>query len=94
MTPEQEVYLGQRAKEVIENEAYIAAFDAIRQELIDQWQESPARDKDGRETLWLMLKQLDKLKLTLEGTMSAGRMKAADLTYREKTKLQRWLGAS
>lgn len=95
MTPEQEIYMAQRAHEVLTNEAYIQAWDAIRKEVIEQWEQSPARDKDGRESLWIILKQLDKLKITLEATMDAGKLKSADLAHREKTRLQKlnvWLG--
>lgn len=92
MTPEEEVYLAQRAGEVLTNEAYIAAFEVLRKEITDQWEQSPARDVSGRESLWIMLKQLDRLQSTLEATVQAGKLKELDLAYREKTRLQKLSG--
>lgn len=94
MTPEEEIYLSNRAKEVLENEAYLKAHDDIRAEIITQWENAPARDTAGRESLWIMLKQLDKLKATLEQTMGAGKLAEANLRHREKSLLQKandWL---
>lgn len=89
MTPEQELYHASRAKEVLENEAYILAHDEIRKEIVHQWENAPVRDWEGRESLWVMLKQLDKLRLTLEATMQAGKLATAELRHREKSMLQR-----
>lgn len=83
MTPEQELARADRAKEVLENEVFIEAFAAIRKELIEQWEQSPARDEKGRELLWLMLKQADKFKLALVGTMEAGKLAKASLQHQQ-----------
>lgn len=88
MTPEREIYLSNRAKEVLENDAYTAAFESIRQEILNQWNTSPARDVDGRESLWLMNSLLTKLQLTLESTMQGGKVAAADLRHKQ-TLIQR-----
>lgn len=86
MTPEQELYNANRAKEVLENEAYILAHDEIRKELIQQWENAPVRDTAGRESLWIMLKQLDKLRLTLEGMVQGGRLAELNLAHVTKTR--------
>jgi hypothetical protein len=83
MTPEQQLYLANRAKEVVENEAYIAAFEAIKEEILLQWKTSPARDADGREKLWLMQSLLQKLQLCLESTMDGGKLAKAELQHRQ-----------
>ena len=83
------IYMANRAKEVVENEAYIEAFAAIKQEIQDQWESAPARDTEGRERLWLMQSLLKKLKTTLEATISGGKLAAANLEYREKTLQER-----
>ena len=61
-TLEQRLYEGDRAREVLENEAFIAAFDATEKEVIEQWTNSPARDVEGREKLWQYLMILRKVK--------------------------------
>ena len=85
MTPEHEVSLGQRAAEVLENEAYIAAFESIRTEILDQWKNAPARDTEGREQLWLMQSMLNKVQATLESTMQGGKMAMMNLMHESKT---------
>lgn len=93
MTPERQIYIANRAKEVLENEAYLEALALIKTEIDTQWRTSPARDTDGRERLWLMQSLLSKLQATLETTMQSGKLAAADLRH-QKTMLERandWL---
>lgn len=95
MTPERQIYIANRAKEVLENEAYLEAFALIQTEIETQWRTSPARDTDGRERLWVMLSLLSKLRATLETTMQSGNLAAADLQHK-RTMMQRandWLGS-
>ena len=74
MTLEKRAQQGGLAREVLENEAYVRAHDAIKKEYIEAWLNAPQRDKEGREEIWLTIKLLDKLKATLEATMMDGRM--------------------
>jgi hypothetical protein len=83
MTPEQEIYLANRAAEVLENEAYLKAYDAIREELTQQWKHSPARDVEGREKIWLMLAMLEKVQACLKATMDGGKLAKAELQHRQ-----------
>jgi hypothetical protein len=88
MTPEREIYLANRAKEVLENEAYLDAFALIKTEIENQWRSSPARDAEGREKLWLMQSLLTRLQATLETTMQSGKLAAADVQHK-RTMAQR-----
>lgn len=83
MQIDQRIYNGNRAKEVIENEAFIAAFELIKDEVITQWQQSPARDTEGREKLWLMLQMASKLESTLKTTMETGQLAQLELTHQQ-----------
>lgn len=83
MTLEQRLYLGDRAKEVLENEAFVAAFEAIEQEVIEQWTNSPARDADGREKLWSYLHLLRKVKAQLTTTLETGKLAKLDLQHQQ-----------
>ena len=67
-TLEQRLYLGDRAKEVIENEVFVDAFTQIQNEVIEQWTNSPARDAEGRERLWTYLQMLKRLQAQLQQT--------------------------
>lgn len=87
-TIEERLYLGDRAREVLENEAYNDAFSQIKSEVMQQWADSPARDTEGREKLWLMQSLLSKLQLTLQTTMETGKLASLELEHK-RTLLQR-----
>ena len=88
MTPEKEIALGYRAEEILENPAYIAAFASMKQEIEDQWKNSPARDVEGRERLWLMQSLLGKLQITLAAVMQGGNVAKMNLKH-EQSLLER-----
>ena len=79
MNLEQRIFEGDRAKEVLENEAFQAAFDAIEQEYTEAWKTSPARDAEGREKLWTYLMLLRKVKAHLQTTLETGKLAALDM---------------
>ena len=96
MTLNQRIYDADQAKLVLENEAFQRAFEDIKQELTEQWKTSPARDQDGREKLWLMLKLLDKLELCLKSSLDSGKLAAKELEYQQSMadKAKAWVGLS
>src|SRR5574337_1296579 len=97
-TIEERMHAGSRAKDVLENEAFSAAFDAIEQELVNAWKSSPARDAAGRENIWTYLHMLHKLKAQLVSTMETGKLAQLDLEHkrtlveRAKAGMSSWLG--
>lgn len=92
-TLQQQVYDGEQARQVLENPAFIRAFESIEQEHVEAWKNSPARDSHGRETLWTTVKLLHKLKATLEAELSNGRMAAHELEHQTAKELREHLGA-
>jgi len=82
-TLENRLHDGSSAKEVLENEAYIAAFEAIKTDILDQWTNSPARDADGREKLWTCLKLLQKVQTQLQTTLETGRLAQLELQHKQ-----------
>lgn len=94
MTLEQQIYMANRAKEVLDNEAYLKAFDDIEKELIDAWKSSPQRDVEGREKIHLSLTVLTKVRTALQTTMERGRVAADQLIYKESLlkKAKGWIG--
>ena len=83
MTPEERIYRGARAKEIIESDVFQDAFTAIETEVIEQWKNSPARDEAGRQSLWQYLKLLEKLRANLQSTMETGKLAQLDLLHKE-----------
>lgn len=91
MTPEQRVYNGDRAREVLENEVYQQVFHDLKTEIAEQWTKSPARDLEGREKLWLMQSLLSKLEAMLQTTLDTGKLARLDLDHK-RTLAQRAKG--
>lgn len=83
MTLEQRLFQGDQAKLILENEAFIAAYEAIEKDVIEQWTNSPARDPDGREKLWTYLQMLRKLKAQLTTTLETGKLAKMDLRHQQ-----------
>jgi len=85
MTLEQNIYNGNRAREVLDNEQFIAAFEAIEKELIEAWTTSPQRDLEGRERIHQYLTLLKKVQAHLVSTLETGKL--ANLEVRHKQTL-------
>lgn len=71
-TLDKRIYDAAKAKEVLDNEAFQSAFDDIRKEYTEAWMNSPARDVEAREKLYLMLQLTNKLQATLTGMVADG----------------------
>jgi hypothetical protein len=69
---------------VLENEAFIRAFETIEQEYIEAWKNSPQGTSEGRESLWTTVKLLHKLKATLEAAMTDGKLARIELEHQER----------
>jgi predicted ArsR family transcriptional regulator len=82
-TLEQRIYDGNQAREVLDNEAFAAAFADIKQEINDQWAQSPARDHEGREKLYQLLKLTDKLEATLRTSLETGKLAKLELEHQQ-----------
>lgn len=82
-TIEQRMYHGDRAKEVLENEAFQAVFADIEQEVMTQWTNSPARDVEGREKLYTYLMLLRKVKTCLHTSLDTGKLATLDLQHKQ-----------
>jgi len=94
MTLNERIYNADQAKLVLDNEAFQRAFDDIKQELVEQWMKSPARDEAGRQSLWLMLKLLEKLEICLKSSLDSGKLAAKELEYQQSIaeKAKGWIG--
>ena len=79
---ETRLYNGDRAKEVLENEEYQRAFNDLKTEIVEQWKNSPSRDVEGREKLFLMLGLLNKLERMLQASLDTGKLAKLELQHR------------
>ncbi len=79
---EYEIARGERAQQLLNDPLLVEAFETIEKELHDQWQNSPARDAEGREKLFLTLKCLHKMHGHLVNVLESGKMAKATLAQR------------
>jgi hypothetical protein len=80
---EKRIYDGHRAKEVLENEAFQQVFKDIEQEFVEQWKESPARDNEGREKIWIYLSILRKVETHLKTALDTGKLAELELQHKQ-----------
>ncbi len=88
MTPEQEAHRGQEAELLLRNDLLREALDAIDAEVVKQWQDCPARDKDGKEALWQLMKTAQKFRRILTGHIETGKLARENLRRHEASRLR------
>lgn len=91
MTPEQEAHRGDEAARLLENDLLREALDAIDAEVVSQWQECPARDKEGKEALWQLMKTAQKFRRILTGHIETGKLARENLRRIEESRIRRLL---
>lgn len=80
---------GQYAMSLLENELLKEALDAIDKEVMEQWIACPARDKEGKEALWQLIKTSRKFRDILLGHIETGKLATAQLKRFEQPGLLR-----
>ena len=95
-TLDERMVQGGQAREILESPVFNEAFDAVEKEILDKWKNSPARDQEGREKLWLMLSMLQKAKQALVQTMESGKLASLDVAHQQtlKDRARAWFGQS
>jgi hypothetical protein len=71
---EVEISRGIRARAILDDPLVGEAFAAIERECLAEWRRAPARDVEGRERLWLMLKMTERLKAHFVSLIDSGRL--------------------
>ncbi len=74
MTPDQERQRTELAKSILENPVFQDAIKQIKQELYGEFLNSPARDSEGREKIYLMGKMFDLLLVNIKSVMETGKL--------------------
>lgn len=92
MTLDEQVNRGQRAQGLIEDELLSEALAAIEAEVIQQWENCPTRDAEGKEALWQLYKTSKKFRALLVGYVQTGKLAAENIKHHGKPSgLQRLL---
>ena len=64
----------ERAKNLLENELFNEAFEVLRKELLGQWEQSGSQHTDQRESIWLAIRLLEKIKGHITSIVETGHM--------------------
>lgn len=87
---EHEIQRGKDAEYLLQHPLLVEAFEVIEKEVTEQWQNSPARDVEGREKLWLSLKLLNRLQAQIKSVVETGQVAQATLAQRIGRKLNEY----
>lgn len=83
---------GQYALSLLENELLQEALKAIQDEVVQQWTACPARDAEGKEALWQLMKTSQKFENILRGYIETGKLATDQMARFEKeSKLKTFL---
>ena len=63
-----------RAKNLLENELLTEAFETLRIELLGQWEQSGSHNIDQRESIWLAVRLLEKIRGHISSIVETGHM--------------------
>ncbi len=63
-----------KAKHLLENELLTEAFETLRIELLGQWEHSGSQNLDQRESIWLAVRLLEKIKGHITSIVETGHM--------------------
>tara|TARA_R100000781_G_scaffold110535_2_gene76051 strand:+ start:525 stop:770 length:246 start_codon:yes stop_codon:yes gene_type:complete len=74
MDKEKEIQRGHRAKAILEDPIFVEALQKVSQELDLEWINSPIRDTEGREKIYMMKKMLNVLHVQLQSVMETGKL--------------------
>jgi|TARA_R100001530_G_scaffold84566_1_gene58909 hypothetical protein len=74
MELEKEQKRGFRAKAILEDEIFVEAVQKVSGGLDLEWVNSPVRDTEGRERIYMMKKMLNVLLVQLRSVMETGKL--------------------
>lgn len=78
---ETRLYNADRAREVLENEAFQWAFEETKQEITESWKN--AGNPDDRERLWISQRLLSKLEAALRTRLETGKLARLELDHKK-----------
>jgi hypothetical protein len=82
----QEIGRGQQAAELLEHPLLVEAFEMMRSQYLSAWESSPARDAQGREELWRLLKSLSAVEGHLKTVVETGKMARLQMEQESRAK--------
>ena len=64
----------EHAKRLLNDELFNEAFDTLKTDLMERWHNSGSNESEARESLWLAIRLLDKVRGHVESIVETGHM--------------------
>ena len=74
MDLEKEKKRGLSAKQLLEDEIFVESKNIIKTSLYQEWLNTPIRDSEGREKIFLMSKMFETLLVQLQSVLETGKL--------------------
>jgi len=65
------------ANDLLQNELYKEAFEALEKDLMGRWVHSGSTESEARESIWLAMRLLDRIQIHLHSIIETGKMDEA-----------------
>jgi len=69
-----EISRGKNAERILNDKLFKESFSYLRELYLSEWENSPARDKEARESLWVAIKMLGTGEGHLQTIMQTGKL--------------------
>ena len=66
----------EQAKDLLKHELFVEAFEVLNTELKNRWEHSSTNEVEARESVWLALQLLQRIRFHIESIVTTGKMKA------------------
>ena len=74
MGRDKEITKGKNAERILNDELFKKSITYLRELYLNEWENSPARDKEARESLWVAIKMLGTVEGHLQTVMQTGKL--------------------
>tara|TARA_B100000749_G_scaffold189826_1_gene147098 strand:- start:201 stop:485 length:285 start_codon:yes stop_codon:yes gene_type:complete len=74
MGRDNEITKGKNAERILNDKLFKESFTYLRELYLNEWENSPARDKEARESLWVAIKMLGTVEGHLQTVMQTGKL--------------------
>jgi len=61
-----------QANNLLHNELFVEAFDALKEDLMNRWSHSGSTESESRESIWLAMRLLDKIHGHIKSIVETG----------------------
>ena len=79
-------YRGERAKQLLKDPLLKEAFEVCKKQILQTWENSPARDVEAREWLWKLYQASLRFEEVFKGFIDSGKMAEEQLKHKQSLK--------